>query len=304
MELRHLRCFVAVAENLSFRKAAQRLHVSQPALSRTIRHLEDETGVPLFARSKRSVQLTPGGRSLLTDARRLLREAEAAVTRARQCAHGVHATLRVGVSESLEETARIKRALPAFRREFPEVKLELHELFSTHQVENLRKHDLDAGLMLNPPQDAAFVVVPLEELGFRLAVPAKSPLAKKSSVHLRELAGESFFHFPRHWWPSLYDRYLELCRQAGFEMKIREEAGRSDTRLRRVAAGAGVMILLAHVAARKLPGVAFIKLLDWPVLYQTHLVWRRDDRSPLLAAFVKHLLPAGWLPAGGLAHRN
>ena len=304
MELRHLRCFVAVAENLSFRKAAQRLHVSQPALSRTIRHLEDETRVTLFSRSKRSVQLTPGGRSLLADARRLLQEAQTAVIRARQCAHSISATLRVGVSESLEETARIKRSLFAFRREFPEVKLELHELFSMHQVENLRKHELDAGLMLNPPRDAAFIVVPLEELKFCLAVPAKSALAKRSSVHLRELANEYFFHFPRHWWPQLYDRYLELCRQAGFEMKIREEAGRSDTRLRRVATGAGIMIILAHVAARNPPGVAFVKLLDWPVHYQTHLVWRRDDQSALLAAFVKRLLPTGWMPAGGLAHRN
>jgi DNA-binding transcriptional LysR family regulator len=291
MELRHLRCFVAVAEDLNFRKAAQRLHVAQPALSRTIKHLEEEAGVTLLTRDQRSVELTSAGRSLLGDARRLLQEAKTAVIRARQCAHNVRATLRIGISEAFEETRLLRRALPAFRHEFSDVKVELHELFSVLQVEAIRKHDLDAGIMFHAAPDRSLIIVPLEELEVRVIVPASSPLAKKSSVYLKELAGQPFIMFPRRWWPSLYDRYLELCRQAGFEMHISEETGRMDTGMRRVAAGAGVMILLAHVAERKTPGVACLKLRDWPLTYPSHLVWRRDDTSPLLAAFVKRLLP-------------
>jgi DNA-binding transcriptional LysR family regulator len=291
MELRHLRCFVAVAEDLNFRKAAQRLHVAQPALSRTIKHLEEEAGVTLLARDQRSVELTSAGRSLLGDARRLLQEAQTAVTRARQCAHGVRATLRVGISESIEETKLLRRALPAFRHQFPEVKLELHDLFSVLQIEALRKHELDAGIMFHAAPDRSLVIVPLEELEVRLAVPVSNPLAKKASVHLSELAGQPFIMFARRWWPTLYDRHLELCRQAGFEMHIIEETGRMDTAMRRVAAGAGVMITMVHVAQREIPGVACLKLRDWPLTYQSHLVWRRDDQSPLLAAFVKGLLP-------------
>jgi DNA-binding transcriptional LysR family regulator len=291
MELRHLRCFVAVAEDLNFRRAAQRLHVAQPALSRTIQHLEEEAGVTLLERSRRSVELTSAGRSLLNDARRLLAEASAAVTRARQCVTGVRATLRVGISEAFDETPLMRRALPAFRREFPEVKLELHELFSVLQIEALRKHDLDAGIMFHARPDRLLTIVPLEELEIRVAVPADHPLAKKTSIHLKELANERFIMFPRRWWPVLYDRQLELCRQAGFEMQISEETGRMDTALRRVAAGAGILLTLGHVAQRKIPGVVCLKLRDWPLTYQSHLVWRRDDPSPVLAAFVKSVLP-------------
>ena len=291
MELRHLRCFVAVAEDLNFRKAAQRLHVAQPALSRTIKHLEEEAGVTLLARSQRSVALTPAGRSLLGDARRLLHEAQTAVTRARRFAHGVRATLRIGLSESFEETKSLRRALPAFRRKFPEVKLELNEMFSLLQIEAIHKHDLDAGIMFHASPDPALVIVPLEELQIRVAVPTTNPLAKKTSVHLRELAGQNFIMFPRRWWPDLYDRHFELCRKAGFEMHISEETGRLDSAMRRVAEGAGIMITMVHVAKRNLPGVACLELLDWPLIYQSHLVWRRDDESPLLAAFVKSLLP-------------
>jgi DNA-binding transcriptional LysR family regulator len=298
MELRHLRCFVAVAEDLNFRKAAQRLHVAQPALSRTIKHLEEEAGVTLLARDQRSVELTSAGRSLLGDARRLLQEAQTAVTRARQCAQGVRATLRVGLSESVEETRLLRRALPAFRNQFPEVKLELHDMFSVLQIEALRKHELDAGVMFHAAPDRSLVIVPLEELEVRVAVPTANPLAKKSSVHLSELAGQPFVMFARRWWPALYDRHLELCRQAGFEMHISEETSRLDTGMRRVAANAGIMITLAHIAERKIPGVACLKLRDWPLSYQSHLVWRRDDPSPLLAAFVKGLLP-GILATGG-----
>ncbi len=291
MELRHLRCFVAVAEDLNFRRAAQRLHVAQPALSRTIKHLEEEAGVTLLERSRRSVELTSAGRSLLTDARRLLQEAHTAVTRARQCVTGVRATLRVGISEAFDETPLMQRALPAFRRRFPDVKLELHELFSVLQIEALRKHDLDAGIMFHARPDRLLTIVPLEELELRVAVPANSPLAKKSSVQLKELANENFIMFPRRWWPAVYDRQLDLCRQAGFEMQISEETGRMDTALRRVAAAAGILLTLAHVARRKFPGVVFLKMRDWPLTYQSHLVWRRDDSSPVLAAFVKSILP-------------
>jgi DNA-binding transcriptional LysR family regulator len=279
MELRHLRCFVAVAEDLNFRKAAQRLHVAQPALSRTIQHLEDEAGVALLTRDRRTVELTSAGRSLLGDARRLLQEAETAVTRARECAHSVRATLRVGVSESFEDTRLLRNALPAFRREYPEVKLVLNELFSVLQIEALHKRDLDAGLMLHAEPDRSLIIVPLEELEVRLAVPAAHPLAKKTSVHLRELAGETFVMFPRRWWPRMYDRYLELCRAAGFEMKISEEAGRTDTGLRRVAAGAGIRIVPVHIAQRGYAGVVCLKLRDWPIVYESHLVWRREDEG-------------------------
>ena len=265
--------------------------MAQPALSRTIKQLEETAGVSLFKRSQRSVELTPAGRSLLADARRLLQEAEAAVARARQCAHNVRATLSVGVSEYLEETKLLKKALPAFRREFPEVKLEVNELYSVLQIEALHEHKLDVGIMFQAPPDPALVIVPLEELEVRLVVPLTSPLAGRKSVHFKDLANERFLMFPRRWWPELYDRILDQCRKSGFEMKIAEENARMETNIRRVAAGVGVTIAMAHVAERRIPGVDCLKILDWPLKLQSHLVWRRDDDSPLVAAFVKSLLP-------------
>ena len=200
MELRHLRYFVAVAEELHFGRAARRLHIAQPPLSRQIRDLERDVGTPLFERRPRGVELTPAGRAFLPEARLTLAQAERAQRTAQRAAMGETGRLRVGFVEAAADTGILPDVLSFFRMHLPSIGLSLFEMDSLQQAEAFRDGRIDLGLLSSIPPDAArwlqVEVVHREPLV--LAMPPTHPLVGRKRLALRDLAGESFVLIPRY----------------------------------------------------------------------------------------------------------
>jgi DNA-binding transcriptional LysR family regulator len=285
MELRHLRYFVAVAEALHFGRAAARLHISQPPLSRAIRGLEREVGTALFERSTRGVRLTPAGSALLPEARRLLREADALAAGARDLARGDVGVLHLGfISASAYNV--LPRVLPAFRRTRPGVRLVLSEATTDVQLGALAEGTLDAGILLPPVTPPLFAYAALLREPLVAALPdartwpARVPLAK--------LAREPFVMFPRHAGPGLHDLVTDACERAGFTPRVEQEAVQMPTIVSLVAAGMGVALVPASLQHMRRTGVVYRPLAGASPRVEVGLAWRAADRSPVLAAFVAH----------------
>jgi DNA-binding transcriptional LysR family regulator len=291
MELRHLRYFIAVAEELHFGRAAKRLHMAQPPLSQQIRALELELGVTLLARTQRSVRLTEPGRLFLAEARRTVAQAEHAMMVARRAGRGEGGRLRVGFL-STAMYGRLPAIIRAFTAEHPHVVLELHELTTLAQGDALQAGTVDAAfLRLDDAGLAAHRAKGLAlEAAWRepyvVAVPAGHPLAAAASIRAGDLRDAGFVLFPRSASPPVHDHITQLCRQAGFEPRIVQEAAVMPTLLAYVAAGIGVTIAPASLAGLALEGVAFRPLAEPGFDTQMAIVWRPEDGSPVLAAFV------------------
>jgi len=284
MELRHLRYFVAVAEHLSFGRAARALHLSQPPLSRQIRALEDELGTPLFTRTKRTVALTPAGSALLPDARRLLREADALRSGARRHALGQVGTLALGFIGVAAYNV-LPEVLPEFRRRHPGVRVALREATSDVLLAALRQGEIDAGLVLPPVNEPAFEYLPLFHDTLVAAVPAgrrryPEPLA------LASLADAPFILFPREVGASLYDLIVGCCHRAGFAPRIEQEAVQMQTIVSLVAAGMGVALVPASLMSMRRTGLAYRRIAGPSPRVEIGLAWCTGEASPALGAFV------------------
>ena len=249
MELRHLRYFVGVAEELHFGRAAQRLGISQPPLSQQIRALEDELGVALFERSSRRVALTAPGRLFLAEARRTLAQAAHAIQVARRAELGEIGELTVGFSTSAPFTTVVSQALFTFRQRYPGIRLLLNEMPRDAQIEALAARELDVAfirgfdLPVLPPDIRA---LPLIEEPLLLAMRSGHPLADLDRpVRLADLAGESFVLFGRERGSGFNEHFGLLCRRAGFEPHIAQEASGLATLLGLVAAGFGITMISA-----------------------------------------------------------
>jgi DNA-binding transcriptional LysR family regulator len=283
MELRHLRYFVAVADHLSFGRAARALHLSQPPLSRQIRALEDELGTALFARTKRSVALTPAGAALLPDARRLLREADALRVGARKHALGEVGTLALGFIGMAAYNV-LPDLLPAFHRAHPGVRLALREATSDVLLAALRQGEIDAGVVLPPVSEPGFEYLPL----FRDTLVAALPAGRRrapGAIPLASLAGEPFVLFPRGVGASLHDLIVGFCHRAGFAPRIEQEAIQMQTIVSLVAAGMGVALVPASLMNMRRTGVVYRRLAESSPLVELGLAWRAGDGSPLVGAF-------------------
>ena len=275
-DLRQLRYFMALAERLHFGRAAEALHISQPPLSRAIRALEDELGVPLFARTRRQVELTPQGARLLEEARRVTGQLERAVRELRTMAAGGNARLRIGFV-SLADYGVLPGLLKAYKSAQPDVRLALREMLSPEQAAALAAGELDFGLLLPPVAGAArleHLVVQRER--FVLALPARHRLAGGSGkLALRELAGEPFVTIPRQIAPRLYDIVAQLATQAGISLDIAQEAIQMQTVVSLVSSGLGAAIVPASVANLGRRGVAYRELADRHPRLDLWLAWRR-----------------------------
>ena len=295
MELRHLRYFVAVAQQLSFRRAAMRLHLAQPSLSRQIRDLEEEIGAPLFERSRRQVSLTAAGRVLLSEASRLLAEVAAAMEAARAAGRVTRGTLDIGNVEVLTASF-LPDSLAAFQGEFPQVEVEIHELGIDEQVAALVAGTIQVGFQARTPQipvDNRLAEQALLTCGLTVALPTSHPLTGERRLSLRALAGERLLHLePR---PGAgYDRWVRgLCEQVGgFTPKFRRPAvDNLEALLGMVAAGKGTAIL-AEVVTRGLRGRAgFVtRALDLPrPAFQVAAVWNPARLSVALSHYLSLL---------------
>ncbi len=295
MELRHLRYFVAVAEELNFSRAAGRMYLSQPALSQQVRKLELELGVTLFSRTKKHVELTEAGRILLEGARRVLVLVEQTAREAREVGGAEVRHLKVGFPEYANHTP-VADALQTFRRRYPYVELEEYETLTLQetllQIDKLHRGTLDIGFMLKPEEDDHLEIEHVLNIELVAALPKGHPLAERDEISMKDLADERLILFSRNFHPRSYDYVVACCREAGFEPKVvqRKEPQlySGATTYRMVAAGIGAGIVARpFVSGYRQYDVIFKPLRDPAPALELVAAWRRGDSSPNLQAFLE-----------------
>ena len=291
MELRHLRYFVAVAEELHFGRAAKRLNIAQPPLSRQIRDLEREIGTPLFDRVPRGVDLTPAGTAFLPEARLTLAQADRARRTAQRAARGETGRLRVGFVEAATHSGILPDVLSFFRMHLPSVGLSLFELDPLRQAEAFRDGRIDLGILQYPPLDAdrwlGVELIYTEPVV--LAVPGDHRLAGRARFTLSSLAAESFVLFPRHISPPMYDDIIARCRAVDFSPRVVQEAAGWHTLASLVGAGVGVGFVPRSLTRFQQHGVSYRTVRDLGVDMALSAVWKSGEKSAVRERFVTAL---------------
>ncbi len=288
VELRHIRYFIAVAEYLNFRKAAQRLHIAQPPLSRQIRQLEETLGVELFARDKRRVELTKAGHAFLEEARKLIVQAGHAVEAARQAQRGDAGVIRVGIASGLGGV--VSQVVFDFRKRWPAIEVECRDIFSNFQNEALRRHDIDIGFLRPPLDHVALNCELLYEEEFVVIVPKMHRLAKRRAVRMHDIANEPLIIFDRNFSSGLYDKILSLYSRHGLTPRLipthveaHEEAGAIM-----VASGKAIFMGAGAIVNRTVSGIqlASIRLNEPEAKIEVYAAWRKDEPSPAVHGFL------------------
>jgi DNA-binding transcriptional LysR family regulator len=294
MELRHLRYFVAVGEEEHFGRAAERLHIAQPALSRQIQDLEEDIGFLLFERLPRGVKLSAAGRLFLEDARRILQGVQEATRRAERVASGNAGTLRVGFVESISWHGVVPGSFRRFRQKQPDAELTPVPMLSLAQVEAVRSGRLDAGFIVNMATlDEELDQRPVAQHKVVLAAPKGHPLTRQTRLRLRDLNDVSFVCFPRRANPAAYDRLMEACFRRGLKSpRIVQEADDHATILSLVACRLGVALVSDSARWQCPRGVTLLPIVDLNLPVPFSLIWRKDNKSPLLQRFLAALQAA------------
>ncbi len=261
MELRHLRYFLAVAEQGNFTRAAARVGIAQPPLSQQIRALEEELGTPLFRRTHQGAELTEAGQAFLHDVRRVLADVDAATDAVQRVARGERGRLRVGFTASAAFNPVVPTLIRNFRRAWPEVTLVLLETNTAGLLKQLLEGKTDAAFVRpsrSTPDALSLLHFPDEPM--KIAVPAAHPLARKTRLPLSALAGEPFILFPRSFGSSLYDEISDACHRAGFTLQISQEAPQMSSIVNLVAAELGVSVVPQAMTQVQLPGVRYLDI--------------------------------------------
>lgn len=294
MELRHLRYFIAVAEEKHMTRAAERLGIQQPPLSMQIRALEKELGVQLFRRQPRGMALTDAGTAFLDRARAILDQVERATAAARRTARGEQGRVVVGFTSSAPFHPFVPRVIRAFREMSPMVSLVLEESGSSELVQGLHNEEIDAALIRSPVAEVAGVTVrPLLKEKMLVALPTGHPLAARTGwsraqpLPLSGLAKETFILYKRPGGPGLYDTIIAACSGAGFSPVVGQEAPRIISTLNLVAAGLGVSIVPESLRRLQMDGVVYRPLADNPQLIAPLiLACRRGENSAAVQRFI------------------
>ncbi|MFB4411390.1 LysR family transcriptional regulator [Pantoea agglomerans] len=273
IELRHLRYFIAVAEELHFGRAALRLNISQPPLSQQIMQLETETGARLFNRTNRSVQLTAAGEQLLSDARAILLQVEQASDRAARLHRGEEGELRIGFTSSAPFTAVVSDALFRFRQRWPQVHIKMQEINTRQQLVPLHEGQLDLGVMRNTPLPADLRHQLLLSEPLYAVVHKAHPLAGAEKISVTALAAEPFVFFDPQGGTALYSDILALLHRYHIKPYITQEVGEAMTILGLVATGLGVSILPASFRRARLSDVVWLPLTEEDAISELWLVW-------------------------------
>jgi DNA-binding transcriptional LysR family regulator len=281
MELRHLRYFVAVAEELHFRRAAERLHMSQPPLSEQIRHLENEFGVRLLERSRRGVEMTAAGETFLRQALSVLESVDRAVDQTRRVARGEVGQVFVGfvpsaMDGSLPEILRQQRA------RYPEVELELREMSTSHQIEALRAGRIDAGFIRPPVEHDGLEVEVIQREAIVVVLPSNHPLAQRQEIHPGDLRGETLIVIARAEAPGLHLSLADAIVQIAGPRTVKEVT-RAQTALGLVVAGLGVSLLPASVASSHRDGLTFVQFAQGEPAIELAIAWRPPAAPPVQA---------------------
>ncbi len=284
-ELRHLRAFVAVAEELHFTRAAARLRIAQPPLSQQIRQLEEAVGAQLLARTQRRVQLTDAGRIFLAEAREILRRVESAADTARRTALGQTGEIKVAFAATVLFDA-LPGIIRAFRERFPDVYLDLREMATGAQLAALRSGDLDIGFVREPEPDPEIESIAVKTETLMIVVDAAHRLAGKKRVAVADLAAEPFVLFPREIAPGLYDQVTKICRDAGFTPRVVQTSRELYTTMSLVEAGVGVSILPASVERLGWENVRSLPIPGRQGKTRIAAAWRKDRKGPVVEAFL------------------
>jgi DNA-binding transcriptional LysR family regulator len=288
LELRQLRYFLTVAEELHFGRAAARLHMTQPPLSQTIAALEEALGAPLFLRTRRQVELTPAGAALLPEARRLLEGAAALPELVRRAAAGESGRLALSFVTPADYSV-LPGLLRDYSAAYPNVHLVLQEATTDLQVDDLLHERIDAGLLIPPLSDKAQVhldYMKVLEEPLVLCAPGGVLPAGGKPVDLKTLPHLPLIIFPRKSAPALYDAILSCFHEAGLSPEIGQEAIQMQTIVSLVSAGMGLALVPQSVSNLMRPGVEYRALAGATPLVELGLAWRRDNASPVLRGFL------------------
>ena len=287
MELRHLRYFIAVAEELHFTKAAERLHIAQPPLSQQIQQLEAELGVKLFERkTKRQVQLTEAGKVFLQEAYQLLVQLETAVALTQKTGRGETGQLRIGFT-SLVIYDLLPLILQQFREQFLEVELVLLELTTSKQEQALRDSLIHVGFAHPPLEDDTLSYKCIHSETLVVALSSTHSLAEKEHICVQSLLSEPLIMFPRYLAPGLYDRIMSLFQQRNFKPNITQEAIQMQTIIGLVSAGMGVAITPSSLQNLQRSGVVYRPILEEVPVIETAVIWQQNNLTPIVENFLQ-----------------
>ncbi|GCE06566.1 LysR family transcriptional regulator [Dictyobacter aurantiacus] len=285
MELRHLRYFVTVAEELHFARAAERLHMAQQPLSFQIKQLEEELGVTLFRRTTRRVELTEAGRALLAEVYVALDHLRLGVEAARSLERGETGSLVIGYA-SMALYNLVPLAVHHFRERFPAVQVTLRELCSPELEEHLLKGTFDVGLAIQGMYEPGLIYETVLREQATVAIPRHHPLAKRRQIPLRALATEPFVMYERAQRSLIHDQIMALCGGAGFSPNVVQEAASEQAVIGLVAAGVGVALVSTCMSGLRTEEVAYRPLTDPETPVEYAVVWKREHPSPLVRAFL------------------
>lgn len=295
-DFRQLRYFIAVAEELSFTRAAQRLHLSQPPLSQQIQALEHDLGIRLLDRDKRNVMLTEPGKLFLEHARQILAMAEDARIQVAEAAAGYSGHLRLAYTVSVSFHPALPQILIRMGQNAPNVRMWLSEMYTEPQFAAIRLGQLDVGLVRDVPShedDArALRLDIIDREPLLLALPSGHRLAGREQLELAEVAGESFVIQPRELAATLYDRLVQLAAKAGFHPVVRQQAQQLNGLLALVAAGIGMALIPASMQVVKLAGVSYVPLADPEAYLLLAVVSRAENPSPVVTQFLETVAAA------------
>lgn len=288
MELRQLRYFITVAEVLHFGRAAEALHLSQPALSKQIQALEDSLGVQLLERTKHWVRLTIAGQKFLETAHRILQEVEQGIQTTRQIADGEMGRLKIGFTEATLFSLA-PDIIKTYREHYPQVELIVTSGGTEAHVDALRTHQIDVGFVYLPIREPSLAIRPLFEEAYVAALPASHRLTRQKQIALSSLTNEPLIFYPRSLAPVLYANFIKSCEQAGFVPNVVQEAELAQTRLGLAAAGVGITFVLSKMQSLNAKGVVYRPIIgEFPTL-KLALAWRQDESSPVVHEFLKYL---------------
>jgi DNA-binding transcriptional LysR family regulator len=287
MELRHLKYFIAVAEELHFARAAGRLHLAQPSLSKQIQLLEQELGFPLFYRTKQRVELLDAGHVFLDEARRILRQAENAVESAREAHAGQSGRLLIGFSSSATLEV-LPRVLRKHLQLYPNVRVELSEISTGRGAELMLDSPLSVGLLRSPSlfNKETFCFETILREPFVVALPNSHPAAQQDNVRIKTLAGEPFIVPPRQTGWDYADAIFQILRDNGIEPRIAQEARQVLAVVSLVAGGLGVALVPASFSNVRLPGVSYRPIKGRSLTTDLAMVWRRDSQASTVRVFL------------------
>ena len=292
MELRQLRSLLVLAEELHFGRAANRLGIAQPALSRQIQQLETELQSPLFIRSPRAVTLTEMGREFVANIGPAMQQLDAAVANSIGFARATRGRLRIGACGNLSY-----RFIPALMERFhqaaPQARIDIRELATAEQVRTLHLSEIDIGLAILPTTDLSLIVRPIYREPLVAMVNAKSKFADRAFVRLEDLAEEDFIVCPRYRQSGFYELVMELTAKVGFRPSVALEVDGKETARALVGAGHGVSLVVESAATAGSDRVRSVPLRDPEILVDIGLIWKQENMSPLLQRFIEYAVLLG-----------